>query len=104
MSLADYPPARYVLAAHVRRLARQKPTWARYACAAVIADRIARLEPEQLGCTKKQRERLVERYEKVLRQRGWQAVVPRRKTKSKAKAKARTAAARRRTTRRRTGR
>ena len=61
MSLCgDYPPARHVLAAHARRLARQKPTWARFAAAAVIADRIARLEPEQLGCTKKQRERLVD--------------------------------------------
>ncbi|MDG6101630.1 hypothetical protein Daura_38790 [Dactylosporangium aurantiacum] len=85
LTLADYPPARYVLAAHARHLARQKPTWARYAAAAVIADRIARLEPEQLGCTKKQRERLVERYEKVLRLRRWQATVPRRKTKPKRK-------------------
>ncbi|MFC5007966.1 hypothetical protein ACFPIJ_60415 [Dactylosporangium cerinum] len=97
MSLADYPPARHVLAAHVRRLARQKPTWARFAAAAVIADRIARMEPEQLGCTKKQRERLVERYEKILRQRRWQAVVPRRKAKSRSKAKP---VARRRTNRR----
>ncbi len=97
MSLADYPPARHVLAAHARRLARQQPTWARYAAAAVIADRIARLEPEQLGCTKKQRERLVERYEKVLRLRRWQATVPRRKTKRKP-------AAARRTTRRRAAR
>ncbi|MET7419568.1 hypothetical protein [Dactylosporangium sp. NPDC005555] len=98
-TLADYPPARYVLAAYARHLARQKPTWARYATAAVIADRIAHLEPEDLGCTKKERERLVERFEKILRQRRWRATVPRRKAKA-SKAKARSAA-RRRTARRR---
>ncbi|MGI5185843.1 hypothetical protein ACQEVZ_57325 [Dactylosporangium sp. CA-152071] len=97
MTLADYPPARFVLAAYARHLARRKPTWTRYATAAVIADRIAHLEPEDLGCTKKERERLVERFEKILRQRRWQATVPRRKAKKAKPA----AAARRRTARRR---
>jgi hypothetical protein len=105
-TLADYPPARHVLAAHARHLARQKPTWARYATAAVIADRIARLEPEELGCTKKERERLVERYEKILRQRRWRATVPRRKAKSKSSSSssASSSSRKRRTTHRRTAR
>jgi hypothetical protein len=71
MSLAAYPPASAVLAAHAEHLARQTPAVDRYLTAATIADHLAERRPERSGCTTEQRDRIVEQYLVVLNRQDW---------------------------------
>ncbi|GAB3435784.1 hypothetical protein [Actinophytocola sediminis] len=75
MTLAHYPPASIVLAAHAAHLARQPPTASRYFHAAVIADQLASGIPEKSGCTGEQRDHIVRQYLAVLNQQSWCAAV-----------------------------
>ena len=77
MTLASYPPARVVLAAHAAHLARQAPSAHRYVDAAVIADHLAEERPTRGGdCAPyEQRTALVRDYLAVLVRPEWRATV-----------------------------
>jgi len=70
MTLADYPPALMVLAAHVDHLSRQEPTAHRYLAAALVAYNL--LEGNQ--------DHWVSRYRAVLSGQDWGAAVSSRLT------------------------
>ncbi|OLF11947.1 hypothetical protein BU204_29670 [Actinophytocola xanthii] len=70
-TLAHYPPAAIVLAAHSTHLGRQAPAADRYLTAALIADDLTTAPPEQSGCTTEQRDELVRRYVSVLNRQDW---------------------------------
>lgn len=71
MTLAHYPPAPVVLAAHAAHLARRAPTVDRYVDAATIADHLAGRPPNRSGCTTEQRDGIVRQYLTVLNQPDW---------------------------------
>ncbi|GEM_PF-7112862 len=71
MTLAHYPPAPIVLAAHAGHLGRQTPTVNRYLDAAIIADHLAETTPQRCGCTAEQRDQLVRQYLTVLDRQDW---------------------------------
>jgi hypothetical protein len=73
LTLANYPPAPIVLAAHASHLARQTPGRDRFVHAATIADHLKRKDPERCGCTAEQRDRLVRDYRTVLDQPDWRS-------------------------------
>ncbi|MGW4463003.1 hypothetical protein [Micromonospora sp. NPDC004704] len=75
MTVASYPPARLVLAAHADHLSRQPPAVRRYLDAAIIADHLAQHPPKQSGCTEKERQAILTRYLAVLDQDDWCAAV-----------------------------
>ncbi|SCF05683.1 hypothetical protein [Micromonospora chokoriensis] len=75
MTLAHYPPAPVVLAAHAAHLARQPPTANRYVDAAMIAHCLTAGPADRYGCTAAQRDRVVQRYLAVLDQPDWRNAV-----------------------------
>lgn len=75
MTLERYPPAPMVLAAHAAHLSQQTPAVTRYLNAAIIADHLARTEPQRLGRIAGQRDRLVRQYLDVLNRDDWNATI-----------------------------
>ncbi|MCR6486591.1 hypothetical protein M8542_27550 [Amycolatopsis sp. OK19-0408] len=70
-TLATYPPAAAVLAAHSAYLATQAPTVERYLVAANIAGPLAEKAPSENGCTPAQRDDVVRQYLAVLNRQDW---------------------------------
>lgn len=71
--IGSYPPARMVLDAYARHLARMAPTLERWRQAAYLGDFLFRLPPETIGCTEVERTRLVRRFREILARRAWRA-------------------------------
>jgi len=79
MTLATYPPARAVIAAHARHLGRQQPTFSRWAATAVLAGYLTGATDEDyvdrnVGFSAEERQHMVGEYASVLNRPDWTAV------------------------------
>lgn len=79
ITLASFPPARAVIAAHARHLGRQRPAFARWATAAILAGHLTGAVDEDridrnIGLTAAGRQHLADEYASVLNRPDWTAV------------------------------
>jgi hypothetical protein len=79
MTLASFPPARAVITAHARHLGRQRPAFARWATAAILAGHLTGAVDEDridrnIGLTAAGRQHLADEYASVLNRPDWTAV------------------------------
>jgi hypothetical protein len=79
ITLASYPPARAVIAAHRRHLARQAPTFRRWATTALLAGYLTGSVGEDLidrniGFPAPERQRMADQYALILNREDWTAV------------------------------
>ena len=72
MTLAAYPPARAVIAAHAGHLGRQQPTFSRWTTAVILAGHLT--GPGSIGFSEADRQRLADAYALVLNRADWTAV------------------------------
>lgn len=72
MTLAAYPPARAVIAAHAGHLGRQQPTFSRWTTAAILAGHLT--GPGSIGFSDADRQGLADAYASVLNRADWTAV------------------------------
>ncbi|HEY1626940.1 MAG TPA: hypothetical protein VGG16_24410 [Streptosporangiaceae bacterium] len=72
MTLAAYPPARAVIAAHASHLGRQQPTFSRWTTAAILAGHLT--GPGNVGFSEAERQGLGDAYASVLNRADWTAV------------------------------
>lgn len=71
LGLADYPPARQVLAAYAGHLGRQEPTWGRFVDAAGVALHLLQVPAERAGLPAEAADLLAERLLAVLNRADW---------------------------------
>jgi hypothetical protein len=79
VTLATYPPARAVIAAHASHLGRQEPTFSRWSSAAVLAGYLTGARDERnvdrnVGLPAAERQRMVNEYASILNRPDWTAV------------------------------
>jgi hypothetical protein len=79
MTLASYPPARTVIAAHASHLARQEPAFPRWQVAAALIVRLTgdadgKHIDHNIGLPAAQRQHLAESYAQVLNRPDWTTI------------------------------